>query len=87
MKAGSCAAAMRGVRPPDRQLWPGYPPVSLLAAACVGAPAGPTLNDMGKLALLAFAVLLPTLAGGAILAVVRVYRRLGALRRNRPSQG
>jgi hypothetical protein len=39
---------------------------------------------MGKLALLAFAVLLPTLAGGAILAAVRVYRRLGALRRSRP---
>jgi hypothetical protein len=39
---------------------------------------------MGKLALLAFAVLLPTLAGGAILAAVRVYRRLDTLRRGRP---
>jgi len=39
---------------------------------------------MGKLALLAFAVLLPTLVGGAILAAVRGCRRLGALRRGRP---
>jgi hypothetical protein len=39
---------------------------------------------MSKLALLAFAVLLPTLTGGAILAAVRGYRRLSGLRRNRP---
>ena len=37
---------------------------------------------MGKLALLAFAVLLPTLVGGAILAAVRGYRRLSELRQS-----
>jgi hypothetical protein len=37
---------------------------------------------MGKLALLAFAVLLPTLIGGAILAAVRGYRRLSKLRQS-----
>jgi hypothetical protein len=37
---------------------------------------------MGKLALLAFAVLLPTLVGGAILAAVRGYRRLSKLRQS-----
>ena len=53
--------------------------------ACVGVPAGPTLDDMGKLALLAFAVMLPTLAGGAILIAVRLCRRLAALHyRSRP---
>jgi len=39
---------------------------------------------MGKLALLAFAVLLPTLVGGAILAAVRGCRWLAALRQGRP---
>jgi|SRR5271165_2639344 len=39
---------------------------------------------MGKLALLAFAVLLPTLTGGAILAAARGYRRLSTLRHSRP---
>ena len=51
--------------------------------ACVGAPAGPTLDHMGKLALLAFAVLLPTLAGGAILAALRGYRWLSRFRQSR----
>ena len=37
---------------------------------------------MGKLVLLAFAVLLPTLVGGAILAAVRGYRRLSELRQS-----
>jgi pimeloyl-ACP methyl ester carboxylesterase len=37
---------------------------------------------MGKLALLAFAVLLPTLVGGAILVGVRGYRRLSRLRQS-----
>jgi hypothetical protein len=39
---------------------------------------------MGKLALLAFAVLLPTLTGGAILAAMRGYRRLSRIRQGRP---
>ena len=39
---------------------------------------------MGKFALLAFAVLLPTLVGGAILAAVRGYRRLSRLRQTGP---
>jgi hypothetical protein len=51
--------------------------------SCVGAPAGPTLNDMSKVALLAFAVLLPTASGGAILVAVRGYRRLSEIRRSR----
>ena len=54
--------------------------------ACVGAPAGPTLDDMGKLALLALAVMLPTLAGGAILTAVRLCRRLAALHYRSPAQ-
>ena len=58
---------------------------------CVRPAAGPTLDHMGKLVLLAFAVLLPTLAGGAILAAVRGFRRLeaairlGSTGRRRPS--
>jgi len=38
---------------------------------------------MSKVALLAFAVLLPTLAGGAILAAVRGYRWLSEIQRSR----
>jgi len=48
--------------------------------------AGLTLEGMGKLALLAFAVLLPTLTGGAILASVRGFRRLSRLRQDRRPQ-
>ena len=62
--------------------WPGFPPLRGQAPSCVRPPAGPTLNHMGKLALLAFAVLLPTLIGGAILAAVRGYRRLSKLRQS-----
>jgi len=38
---------------------------------------------MGKLAPLAFAVLLPTLTGGAILASVRGFRRVSRIRQDR----
>lgn len=51
--------------------------------SCVGVPAGPTLDGMSKVALLAFAVLLPTACGGAILAAVRGYRWLSEIRRSR----
>ena len=50
--------------------------------ACARPP-GRHLNYMGKLALLAFAVLLPTLAVGArLLAAMRGYRRLSKLRQS-----
>ena len=54
------------------------------ALSCVRPASGPTLDHMGKFALLAIAVLLPTLVGGAILAAVRGYRRLSTLRQTGP---
>ena len=48
--------------------------------------AGLTLEDMGKVMLLAFAVLLPTIAWGTILASLRGLRRLSKLRRDRRPQ-
>lgn len=55
--------------------------VGIGPAPCARPAAGLTLDHMGKLVLLAFAVLLPTLVFAAILASLRGFRQLSRIRR------
>ena len=60
--------------------------VGIGPAPCARPAAGLTLDHMGKLVLLAFAVLLPTLAFAAILASLRGFRQLSRIRREHQPQ-
>lgn len=60
--------------------------VGIGPAPCARPAAGLTLDHMGKLVLLAFVVLLPTLAFAAILASLRGFRQLSRIRREHQPQ-